>query len=97
MWVDENRKAPVVDFLGWLLFITVFGQIIIFILEPASVNYAETGKITFAYIVYAIIGILFTTPAPAISLFILLRWEEHITVKEYLKRFIYTPKNILFF
>ena len=44
MWVDENRKAPVADFLGWLLFISVFSQIITLILEPASVSNAETGK-----------------------------------------------------
>ena len=68
MWVDENRKAPVADFLGWLLFISVFAQIIMLILEPASVSNAETGKLTFAYVLYAIIGILFTTPAPAVSL-----------------------------
>ena len=76
MWVDENRKAPVADFLGWLLFISVFAQIIMLILEPASVSNAETGKLTFAYVLYAIIGILFTTPAPAVSLFIVLRKEE---------------------
>ena len=68
MWTDEKKKAPIADFLGWLLFITVFFQIIMFVLEPVSVSYAETGKLTFAYILYAIIGILFTTPAPAISL-----------------------------
>ena len=76
MWVDENRKAPVADFLGWLLFISVFAQIIMLILEPASVSNAETGKLTFAYVLYAIIGILFTTPASAVSLFIVLRKEE---------------------
>ena len=94
MWTDEKKKAPIADFLGWLLFITVFFQIIMFVLEPVSVSYAETGKLTFAYIMYAIIGILFTTPAPVISLFIVLRKEEHITVKEYLKRFLYTPKKM---
>ena len=56
MWVDENRNAPVADFLGWLLFISVFAQIIMLILEPASVSNAETGKLTFAYVLYAIIG-----------------------------------------
>ncbi len=94
MWVDKKKKAPIADYLGWLLFITVFFQIIMLIIEPVSVSYAETGKLTIAYIFYAIIGILFTTPAPAISLFIVLRKEEHITVKEYLKRFLYTPQKV---
>ncbi len=94
MWIDEKRKAPVADFLGWVLFVSLFAQIIIFILEPASVGYAETGKMTFAYILYAAIGMLFTTPAPVISLFIVLRKDEHITVKEYLRRFFYTPQKM---
>jgi membrane protease YdiL (CAAX protease family) len=94
MWIDEKRKAPIADFLGWLLFVTVFAQMFIFILEPASIEHAETGRISLAYVIYAIIGILFTTPAPVISLFIVLRKEEHITVTEYLKRFLYTPKKL---
>ena len=56
MWVDENRKAPVADFLGWLLFISVFAQIIMLILEPASVSNAETGKLTFAVLIPAGFG-----------------------------------------
>ncbi len=94
MWIDEKKKAPIADFLGWLLFISVFAQIIMLILEPTSVGYAETGKLTPAYILYAAIGILFTTPAPAISLFIVLRKEEHITVKEFLRRFFHTPDKV---
>ena len=35
MWIDEKRKAPIVDFLGWLLFISVFAQIVMLIIEPA--------------------------------------------------------------
>ena len=50
MWVDEKKKAPIADFLGWLLFISVFAQIIMLILEPASVRYSNTGKQTLAYI-----------------------------------------------
>ena len=94
MWIDNEKKAPIADFLAWLLFISIFFKIIMLILEPTSVSHAETGKVTFAYIIYAIIGILFTTPAPVISLFIVLRKEEHITVKEYLKRFLYTPQKM---
>ena len=94
MWIDEKKKAPTADFLGWLLFITVFFQAIILALEPSSVEYAETGKLTFAYVVYAFIGLFFTTPAPVVSLFIVLRKEERITVKEFLRRFLYTPQKL---
>ncbi len=94
MWIDDKRKAPIVDFLGWLLFITVFFQILIFALEPASIAHDETGKLTFSYVIYAIIGMFFTTPAPAISLYLTLRNEEQITIKEFLRRFFRTPYKL---
>ena len=28
MWTDEKKKAPIADFLGWLLFITVFFKLL---------------------------------------------------------------------
>ncbi|WP_022761290.1 CPBP family intramembrane glutamic endopeptidase [Butyrivibrio sp. AD3002] len=94
MWVDEKKKAPIIDYLGWILFLSVFFELLMLILEPASINNAETGKLSFSYVMYAAIGILFTTPGPVIALFILLRKEEKITVKEFIKRFLYTPKKI---
>jgi len=94
MWIDEKKKAPIADYLGWLLFITLFFQAIILALEPASIAFKETNELTFAYVIYAIIGILFTTPAPVIALFVVLRRSEKITVKEFLKRFLYTPKKL---
>lgn len=91
MWKDEKKKAPIADYLGWLLFLSLFVNIIILALEPASIAYAETGKLTFLYVIYAIIGMFFTTPGPVITLFIVLRKEESISVKEFLRRFLYMP------
>ncbi len=73
MWVDEKKKAPITEYLGWLLFLSVFFEIIMLILEPSSIKNAETGKLSFSYVMYASIGILFTTPSPVIALLILLR------------------------
>lgn len=94
MWINDKKKAPIADFLGWLLFVSVFVDIIILVLEPSSVKFAETGKLTIGYVIYAIVGMLFSTPAPVISLFVVLRKEEKITIKEFLRRFFYTPKKI---
>ena len=94
MWIDDKKKAPIADFLGWVLFLSVFFEMLILILEPASIEYAETGKLSALYVLYAIIGTFFTTPGPAIALFIVLRKEEKITVKEYLGRFFYTPNKV---
>lgn len=65
------------------------------ILTEYSVLYMESGVISWQYIVYVIVGMLFTTPAPMIALFITLRSSEGITVKEYIKRFFYTENKIL--
>ena len=94
MWINEKKNAPIIDFLGWLLFTSVFFNILILILEPASIEYAETGRLTFLYVLYAIVGTFFTTPQPVISLFIVLKKEERITVKEFVRRFLYTPKKM---
>ena len=94
MWINEKKKAPIIEFLGWLLFISVFFSIIVLLLEPASIKYAETGELSFLYIIYAITGMFFTTPAPVIALFIALRKDEKISVKEFLRRFFFTPHKI---
>ena len=94
MWTDEKRKAPIADFLGWVLFLSIFFEILILILEPASIEHAETGKLSVWYVLYAIIGMFCTTPGPVIALFIVLRKEEKITVKEFLRRFLYTPEKV---
>ena len=93
MWKSE-KKAPIAAFLGWLLFIFLVVETILFLLEPYSVEYARTGALTVPYALYAVIGVLFSTPAPMIAVFIVLRKEEKIGIKEFLKRFIHTPKPL---
>ena len=44
-----------------------------FWLEPYSAAYAETGQITAGYLAYAFIGMVFSTPAPFLSVLILLQ------------------------
>lgn len=90
MWKSTN-KAPVAEFLGWILFTTLLVQSVLMLLEPSSIAFAEDGKLTIGYAIYAIIGMLASTPAPFIALFITLRRTEHITVREYFKRIFYTP------
>ena len=93
MW-KSNKKAPVGAFLGTLLFISLLVEIVLLLLEPYSVEYAKTGVLTFPYALYAVVGVLFSTPAPMIAAFIILRKEEKIGVKEFIRRFIQTPKPL---
>ncbi len=93
MW-KSDKKAPVGAFLGTLLFISLLVEIILLLLEPYSVEYAKTGVLTFPYALYAAVGVLFSTPAPVIALFVVLRKEEKISVKEFIIRSVRTPKPL---
>ncbi len=93
MWKDKSKNAPVIDFLGWALFLTLLVQGILFLLEPYSISYVENGNLTVGY-ANAILGMFLSTPAPFIALFITLRRTEKITIKEYFKRIVYTPKPL---
>lgn len=93
MWKDKN-KAPVLEFLGWILFTSLFVQAVLLLLEPYSIAFAKTGTLSVGYVIYAIIGMLASTPAPFIALFITLRRAEGITVREYIHRILETPKRL---
>lgn len=69
MWKDKNKDAPIVEFLGWLLFLSLLVQGILLLLEPYSISYLESGHLTVGYIIYAILGMFFSTPAPLIDRF----------------------------
>ena len=78
---DGNKKL-IGKFLVILFIVSFIVNGILLLLEPYSIEYAITGKMTVGYLIYALLGVLFSTPAPVISLFILLKTEEKITLKE---------------
>ncbi len=61
-------------------------------LLPYSVAFNETGKMTAGYFLYAVIGLLFSTPAPFVSMLMISLCKEHIGLKEFLKG-IFRTKN----
>lgn len=95
MWKNKNEKAPIIEFLGWILFISLLVHVVLLLLESYSIDFMESGKLTIGYIIYAIIGILFSTPTPFIALYIILKKKEDISIKEYIKRSLHTPKPIM--
>ena len=94
MWKDKNKAAPIVEFLGWVLFLSLMVEGILLLLEQYSILYVENGQLTVGYVIYAILGLLVSTPCPAIALFITLRRTEKITIKEYFKRIMHTPNPL---
>ena len=95
MWKNKNEKAPIIEFLGWILFISLLVHVVLLLLESYSIDFMESGKLTIGYIIYAIIGVLFSTPTPFIALFIILKKKEDISFKEYIKRSLRTPKPLI--
>lgn len=94
MWQD-NEKAPVWEFLGWVLLILSISEIIILFLEPYSIAFAKNGVLTAGYMVYAAVGILFSTPNPMIATYIILKRHKKISsVKEFCKLLFHTTNAI---
>ncbi|SHH64389.1 CAAX protease self-immunity [Sporobacter termitidis DSM 10068] len=94
MWKDDE-KAPIWEFLGWVLLISGVSEIIILMLEPYSIAFAKNGTLTAGYVIYAIIGILFTTPNPMIATYIVLRRHGKIhSVKDFCKLILHTSNII---
>lgn len=73
MW-NKEKKAPVAQYLLWVAVIWIFAFAVLRTLTDYSVLYMESGTVTWQYIVYAVVGMLFTTPAPMLALFIMHLW-----------------------
>lgn len=56
--------------------------------------YVQSGRLSFSYIIYAVVGMLADTPCPMIALFLTLRRAEKISPKQYFKRILHTPKPV---
>ncbi len=95
MWTHEDRPAPVAEFLGWILFSSLLVDGTLLLLERYSIAYAATGRLTVGYLLYALIGLLFSTPAPCILLYIVLRRHEKLSLKAYLHRILHTPRPLM--
>lgn len=90
MWKDDE-KAPIWEFLGWVLLILVISEIIILLLEPYSIAFAKNGVLTAGYVIYAITGLLFSTPNPMIATYIILKRHKKIgSVKDFCKLILHT-------
>jgi membrane protease YdiL (CAAX protease family) len=61
------------------------------ILEPYSIAFATNGVLTAGYVVYAMIGILFSTPTPMIATYIIMKRHKKIgSVKDFCKLIFHT-------
>ena len=63
-----------------------------YLLMPYSVAYTQSGKMTVGYFCYAAIGLIFSTPAPFISVLIIALFKERIGLKK-LFQWIFRTEN----
>ena len=63
-------------------------------LLPYSIAFNETGKMTAGYLLYAAIGILFSTPGPFVSVLIMSLFIERNGLKDMFSRIFRTEKKL---
>jgi len=83
MKIFNNKE--ILLFLCLVLVISLFCNLIVFILEPYSILYNESGKVTFQYILYALVGIFIETPTPFIALYLTKKILYDIRIKDFFK------------
>ena len=64
------------------------------LLLPYSIEYSETGKMTAGYLLYATIGLLFSTPTPFVAVLIISLFIEKIGIKQMLRNIFRTENKI---
>lgn len=63
-------------------------------LLPYSIAYAKTGEITGGYLLYAFIGIIFSTPAPFLSVLIISIFKDKIGIKKMFNNIFRTENKL---
>lgn len=87
--MDESREGAkrILLYLALILAFWAFTFVTLnFWLKPCSIAYAQTGKITAGYLAYAVIGMVFSTPAPFWSVLILALCREKISLRAFFRR-----------
>ena len=63
-------------------------------LQPYSIAFSETGKMTAGYLLYAAIGILFSTPGPFVAVLIMSLFIERNGLKDMFGKIFRTEKKL---
>jgi len=93
--MNKKNEKPIGLYLLLILGLWVFCFVTLKLwLMPYSVAYAENGEMTIGYLLYAIIGLLFSTPAPFVSMLIITLFKEKIRLKEFFLRIFRTEHKL---
>ena len=64
-----------------------------FWLKPYSIAHEQSGEMTLVYLAYALIGMVFSTPAPFLSVLLLALFQEKVGLKSFFKRLFRTEEK----
>jgi len=93
--MNKKNGKPIGLYLLLILGLWVFCFVTLKLwLLPYSVAYAENGEMTVGYFFYAAIGLLFSTPAPFVSMLIIALFKEKIGLKEFFRRIFRTEHKL---
>ena len=82
----------------YLLLITLLSAFCFITLDvwllPCSIAYHETGAMTAGYLLYAVIGLLFSTPTPFIAVLFISLFIDKISIRQLFRNIFYTEKKL---
>jgi len=92
--MDGKSTKRILLYLLLVLVFWVFTFLTLnFWLKPYSIAHEQSGEITLGYLAYALIGMVFSTPAPFLSVLLLALFQEKIGLKAFFKRLFQTEEK----
>jgi len=93
--VKNEPKKPVLLYLLLVAGLWTFCFVTLKLwLMPHSVAYAQTGKMSVGYFFYVAIGLLFSTPAPFVSMLLIALFREKIKLRVFFGRIFHTEQKL---
>ena len=91
----KRTKSDIFIYLLLILAFWLFTFVTLnFWLKPYSIAYEQTGTLTAGYLAYAMIGMVFSTPAPFLSVLLLALVREKVGLKTFFRRLIRTEEKL---
>ena len=95
--MDASKESVKRIFLYLLLILALWAFTFVtlnFWLRPYSIAYEQNGEMTPGYLAYALIGLLFSTPAPFWSVMLLALCREKIGLRVFFRRLLHTEEKL---
>ena len=97
--ITANRNKTKLGRLWWYLLLVIVLSAFCYItldvlLLPFSIEYSETGEMTAGYLLYAAIGLLFSTPTPFLAVLIISLFIDKIGIKQMFRNIFHTENKL---